>query len=162
MARMNWKKAAPTSIRNAIELCVKHASARKNMSVERIADHMGLESHWVIYKWMENGRMPSILIRPFESACGCTYVTQWIATSAHKLLTDIPTGHTASNDDLLELSDSFNDALKLLRKFYKGKAQQDETIEALTSILAEIAGHRENVRKAETPELPLFNEGGEL
>jgi len=144
-----------------MELCCEHARVRKNLSIEGIAEQMGIPNHWNLYKWMENGRMPAVMIRPFENATGRTYVTQWIATSAHKLVIDIPNGAPASDQDLLDLNQGFNDALNLLAKFYKGEAESDETIAALSSTIASIAGHRENVSKHNTPELGLFDEAAE-
>lgn len=158
MGRRNWKKLAPTSLRHAIELCLEYAREKKNLSVDRVADLMGLSNKWTLYKWMENGRMPSILIRPFEHACGCSYMTQYIATSAHKLLVDIPSGKRAEDMELLNLQTGFNEAVNLLAQFYQGDAQAERTIGALTRVLAEIAGHRANVSKAITPELRLFEE----
>lgn len=161
MARRSWKRVQPTSLRHAIELCLEYARDKQNLSVDRVADLMGLSSRWTLYKWMENGRMPAILIRPFEHACGCTFVTQYIAASAHKLVVDIPRGKKAKDSDLLALQTGFNEALNLLASFYQGEAEADETIAALTSAMAEIAGHRENVSKSLAPELGLFEEEGE-
>ena len=42
MTRRNWKRIQPTSLRNALELCKDHAKERHNLSVERIAEQMGL------------------------------------------------------------------------------------------------------------------------
>lgn len=157
MPRRNWKRVAPSSLRQAMELCLDYARDRRNRSVDNIADLMGQSNKWVIYKWLENGRLPAILIRPFEHACGCTYVTQYIATSAHKLLVDIPSGQPTSDDELLGLHNDFNAAVKLLSDFYKGRAEAADTISELTSLLSQLAGHRANVSKALTPELGLFD-----
>ena len=155
-----WKKVRPRSLRHAIELCSKYALDKKHYSVERIAELMGLSSHWTLYKYMENGRMPACLIRSYEHACGCTYITQYIATSANKLLCDIPTGKTASESTVLDLNTAFNEAVNLLSKFYQGSADASDTIGKLTSVMSEIAHHRENVCKSAAPELDLFNEDG--
>ena len=161
MARRSWKRMAPTSLREAMELCLEYGRAKRNLSVDRVADLMGLSSKWTLYKWLENGRMPAVLIRPFEHACGATFVTQYIATSAHKLLVDIPSGRRAGHDDVLALQTGFNEAVNLLARFYEGSASADETMAALTKTMTEIAVHRENVSKAMEPELELFEEGSE-
>ncbi len=158
MPRRNWKRVAPTSLRQAMELCLEYARSKHNRSVDGVAERMGLANKWSLYKWLENGRLPSILIRPFEHACGCTYVTQYIATSAHKLLVDIPSGQATGETELLSLHSDFNAAVDLLRGFYDGKAEAPETLSALTEVMSQIAGHRENVNKAMTPELGLFKE----
>lgn len=161
MARRSWKRVQPTSLRHAIELCLEYARDKQNLSVDRVADLMGQSSRWTLYKWMENGRMPAILIRPFEHACSCTFVTQYIAASAHKLVVDIPRGKKAKDSDLLALQTGFNEALNLLARFYQGEVEADQTIATLTDAMAQIAGHRENVSKALAPELGLFEDEGE-
>ena len=54
----------------------------------------------------------------------------------------------------------FSHATGLLIDFYNGNAGQDETVGALTAVLAELAGQRANVMQSGTPELPIF-EGDE-
>ena len=70
MTRRNWKRIRPHSLRYALELCKEHARERRNLSVERIAELMGLADHWALYKWFQSGRIPANLIRPFEHVCG--------------------------------------------------------------------------------------------
>lgn len=52
------------------------------------------------------------------------------------------------------------DAVAQLTRFYRGNAEAPEVMKALTLAMQDIAGHRENVRKSDAPELELF-EGGE-
>jgi hypothetical protein len=142
-----------------MELCLQFAKAKHNLSVERIADRMGESSHWTLYKWMESGRMPANLIRPFELACGCQFVTRYIATSAHKLLIDIPASAPAKDTDLMALNSSYGKAIGVLAAFYKGEAEPERALTELTSLLTEIASHRARVERNCDPELDLF--GGE-
>lgn len=157
MAKRNWKRVRPTSLRNAMELCKDYAKSVHNLSVEQIAERMGLPDHWALYKWLASGRMPAILIRTFEHACGCHYVTQWITSSAHKLMIDIPKGKRASDADLNELQASITDAVGKLIRFYSGMAEADETVAGLTDVMASLAYHRQNVALQATPELGLFD-----
>lgn len=156
MSRRNWKRVRPNSLRQAMQLCLDYARERHNRSVERVADLMGLASHWTLYKWMENGRLPAVLIRPFEHACGVTFVTDYVALSAHKLPVDMPAGKPAQDTDVLALQTQFNEAVNLLARFYKGDADAGETIAALTAAMADIANHRANVAQSLEPELALF------
>lgn len=154
-----WRTVKPRSLRHAIELNAQYALEKHRLTIESIAERMGIPSHWTLYKYMENGRMPAILIRAYEHACGCTYVTQYIAISANKLIFDIPTGKRPDASEILELNEAFNDSIKLLSRFYKGEAEAEDTISALTSVMCDLARHRENVIKGDAPELDLF--GGE-
>lgn len=136
-----------------MELCIEYGRQKKNLSVDRIADRMGLANKWTLYKWMENGRMPAVLIPAFEHACGATYVTTYLATAAHKLLIDIPVGKKPIDTDILTLNSNFNDAVSLLSRFYKGESDIQETINSLTNTIESMAYHRENIQKDHAPEL---------
>lgn len=150
------RRPAPRSLRHGMELCLKHALARHRRSVDRVADLMGLASKWSLYKWMESGRMPANLIRPFEHACGAHYVTEYIAYSAQRLAIEIPTGRASGPQDVAELQALFAEATQLLVRFYRDQTNSTETIASLHELLAAIAWHRENVAKAAAPELDLF------
>ncbi|MCL1162493.1 hypothetical protein L2728_11475 [Shewanella chilikensis] len=156
MAKRNWKKVTANSLRHAMELCLEHARERKNLSVDRVADLMGLPNKWTLYKWLENGRIPAVLIRPFEHACGITLITRYLTASSGQLVIDIPAGKRADASDINALQGSFSDAMGLLIKFYNGQAEADDTLGALTQLMSGIAWHRENVNKSLAPELELF------
>ena len=149
----NWKRLQPTGLRHALELCKDHARERHNRSVERIADEMGITDHWTVYKWLQTGRIPANLIRPFETACGIDYVTRWIAASAGKMLVDIPTGRRLEGTDVVALHNGFGAALQLLTDFYASKAAPEAVIAALTAHLQDVAWHRANVAQFSAPEL---------
>lgn len=149
----DWKRLQPTSLRHAMELSKDYARECRNLSVERIADHMGLADHFYLYKVIQSGRLPAILIRPFEAACGVDYVSRWIAASAGKLLIDIPSGRKLKGLDVVALHHSFSAALQLLTALYEGKADQAEVQAALTDHLVDVAWHRQNVIQFNEPEL---------
>ncbi|MCU8103485.1 hypothetical protein L5M38_02815 [Shewanella sp. SM101] len=156
MARRNWKKVTANSLRHSMELCLEHGRERKNLSMDRVADLMGLPNKWQLYKWLENGRMPAQLIRPFEYACGIDLMTSYLAVSAGKLVIDIPAGRNATATEINELQGGFSDSMGLLIRFYAGETNANETIGALTNIMGGLAWHRENVSKSQSPELGLF------
>ena len=157
--RQRWKNRQPKTMQEALRLCLDYAQHKHNRSVARVAELMGV-SEWVIYKYLSEGSIPSQRIRPFEFACDATFVTQYIAASAQKLVIDIPSGSASSEEELLDLQNTVNDAVAQLTRFYRGNAEAPEVMKALTLAMQDIAGHRENVRKSDAPELELF-EGGE-
>lgn len=138
-----------------MELCLKFALDTRNLSVERIADLMGLPSHWVIYKWINEGSIPARMIRPYEHACGCTYVTRYIAASAHQLLVDLPSGRRARPSDIHALQEACTAAVGALLQFYDGRAAAADTHAAITVALERLAAERCEVERYATPELPL-------
>ncbi|MDF1622503.1 MAG: hypothetical protein P1V33_03415 [Pseudohongiella nitratireducens] len=158
MPGLNWNKIQPTSITHAIELCSMYAREKRNLSVERIAELMGLPSHHSLYKWMAEGRMPAILIRPFEHACGASYVSRYMAHSARYLTLQIPRGTKSNARDINSLQINLNAAITSLIDFHDAKLTQEECISVLTTALENLAWHRANVEKTDCPELELFEE----
>lgn len=158
MSRRNWKRLQPTSLRHALELCKDHARERRNLSVERIADEMGITDHWSLYKWIQSGRFPANLIRPYETVCGIDFATRWLVASAGRLVVDIPSGRNASATDINGLQAVLNDAVGALIGFYAGRAQVDETLGSLQAALETLAAHRGNVVKHAQPELDFAGE----
>jgi hypothetical protein len=155
MIRRNWKAYQPATLRDALTGCKDFAQQRHNLGVERIAERMGLEDHWALYKWLANGRMPLVNLHPYEHACGIDLVTRYLAATAGKLLVDIPKGRQAQPTDMVELNSGFAQALQLLTDFYAGgpKACPTTTLEALRNHLEQVAYHQRNVAAYATPEL---------
>ncbi|MDO9477647.1 MAG: hypothetical protein Q7L07_13130 [Pseudohongiella sp.] len=158
MSRINWNKAQPTSITHAIELCSLYAREKRNLSVERIAELMGQPSHHSLYKWMSEGRMPAVLIRPFEYACGVSFVSRYLAHSAQYLTLKIPSGARAEARDINALQGSLTSAVGALIDFHDSRLSQEQCIGVLTEALENLAWHRCNVEKTDCPELSLFEE----
>jgi len=154
MTRRNWKQVRPNSAIDALRLCKEYAQEKKNLSIERIADRMGV-THDSLYKWLSAGRLPFILLPAFEHACGCHFASEWASASAGKVVINIPTGRAVTQGDLVELNSCFGAALKLLADFYSapGKADATETLAALTSHLSQVAWHHANVGQFTNPEL---------
>ena len=155
MTRRNWKRIQPTSLRNALELCKDHAKERHNLSVERIAESMGLTDHWTVYKWIQTGRIPANMIRPYETACGIDYVTRWLAASSGRLLIDIPTGRGVTAEDILSLHSVMNAAATQILDFYEKTPRPDvaDVLAAIQEAMQTLAWHRGNVEKRDQPEL---------
>ena len=153
MSRRDWKRFRPNSLLAALRGCKEFAHERKNLSVEGIADRMGV-SHDVLYKWLATGRMPAILIPAYELVCGAHFATTWLAACAGKLVIDIPTGRHTAEADLVALNSGFSAALQLLADFYaRPGTHPADTLAALQQHLEQVAWHRANVAQAANPEL---------
>lgn len=153
MTRRDWKRVVPTSLVSALRLCKEFAQERRNLSVERIADLMGV-THDTLYKWLATGRMPATMIPPYELACGCNYATVWLGGCAGKLVIDMPTGRAAGQAEMVELNSGFARALQLLTDFYANpKADSTETLAALQQHLQQVAWHSRNVAASTNPQL---------
>lgn len=156
--RRSWNRIRATSLRHGLELCKDHAREKLNLSVEGIASGMGVADHWTVYKWIQTGRIPAILIRPFETVCGIDFVTRWLVASSGRMLVEIPSGRALKDTDVVELHNGVTQALKLLTDFYAGKAEADDTVAALTAHLENVAWHRANVAQHSAPELDFSPE----
>ena len=154
MSRRNWKRVRPSSLIEALRLCKEFAQERHNLSVERIADRMGV-THDCLYKWLATGRLPAILIPTYEHACGCHFASAWLATCAGKVVVDIPTGRNATPADMVEFNTGFAGVLQLLSDFYAAPSEADptETLAALQTHLQQVAYHHANVQQHANPEL---------
>ncbi|MDO6525786.1 hypothetical protein Q4519_08820 [Motilimonas sp. 1_MG-2023] len=161
MTRTSLQKHQAVSIPHAIELCLEVARKKKNFSVDRVADGMGLANKWIIYKWMESGRLPALMIRPLEQTCGADFVTRYLGHAAHKLLIDIPTGRSVKPVDINVLHASFSQGITLLLSFYEGVANQAETIAALNQLMEGVAWHHKNVEQHSQPQLDLCGDDNE-
>jgi len=157
MSYINWKKARAKTLPEAFWLVKEYAKAKRNLSVARIAELMGMEDESLLYKWMK-GSMPVHKLHSFEYVCGANYVSLYLASSDNKLLIDIPTGKTLQDVSVMDMQGTFNDAVGLLIKFASGQANVEETVAALTRSMSDLAYHRENVQKAEAPELDFGEE----
>lgn len=158
MTRRNWKRVQPHSLRHAMELCKDYARERHNLSVERVAERMGLADHWTLYKWFQNGRMPVNLVPAFEAACGIDFVTRWQASSAGRLLIAIPTGRYATAEDMQVLQEVMHTAAGHLLRFYGGKAEASDALAAIQQAMEGLAWHRGNIEKHGQPELDFEEE----
>ena len=139
MNRRRWKNVRPTSLRHALELCKDFAIDAHNKSVQRIADEMGLPDHWALYKWLQTGRMPANLIRPYERVCNCDYVTRWIAASAGRLTIEMPTGRNCTAQDTQALQELLTTAAGKLLAFYAKNSEAEETLTAIQAAMEGLA-----------------------
>jgi len=148
------KRQRANSLVHAMRLCKEHAQVKRHLSVERIADHMGA-THDSLYKWLATGRMPAILIPAYELACGCHYVSEWLAATADRLVVGMPTGRKAGGTELLDMNSSCAAALQLLTQFYAAPqaADTEATLAALRLHLEQVAYHHHNVAAYAMPEL---------
>lgn len=150
MSTKSWKH--PNSLQEAIEACLKSAE-KKRRSIDHIASDIGLGNKWALYKWIENCRIPAVMIRPFENACGANHITRFLAHASHSLLIDIPTGRLPKTSDVQAVQENTNAALSALIAFAGGKTTAEETIGAITVAMEHLAYHRENAARSAQPEL---------
>jgi len=151
--RTFWKRYQPASLRDALVGCKDFALERHNLSVERIAERMGIPDHWALYKWIANGRMPLVHVPAYEHACGINLVTRWLAARDGRMLVDMPVGRKVTQEELMTLNAGFNAALQLLAGFYAAPTKDTgPVLSALRDHLATVASHHANVASYATPE----------
>lgn len=155
MRTKRWKSACPSSLSEAMQLCVDFA-AESRKPVKVIADLMGVELK-TLYRWLADTSMPLNRIRQFEAFCGATYVSEYLCIAqGDRVVIAIPAGKKAGVVELAQVQATFAEAISLLVGFYESGDRADETITALTTSLTQLAYQRSNVLKAAAPELDLF------
>ncbi|NPA72706.1 MAG: hypothetical protein GXO35_07740 [Gammaproteobacteria bacterium] len=152
MSYINWKNAHAKTLTEAFWLVKEHGKTKRNLSVARIAELMGLEDESLLYKWMKNGSMPVHKLHSFEYVCGANFISVYLASSDSKLLINMPTGKSLKEVSVMKMQGTFNHAMSLLIKFATGEATTEETTAALTCSMNDLAFHRENVQKSAMPE----------
>ncbi len=150
------KKRFPNNLRDALRMSKDHAKARKNLSVERIADLLGVSAD-CLYKWLGDGTMPASTIPMYEHVCGASFVSTWLATSAGLMVIPMPRGHKPKQEQFLAFQQLFSDSLSQLAAYWQADKStrtdsQNDVINSLTQAINCGAWHRENVQKCETPE----------
>lgn len=104
---------------------------------------------------LATGRIPGILIPTFEMACGAHFISDWLATSAGRMVIPMPTGRKATEAELLQISEDCAASMRKLAAFYAdpSKADTTELMELLQRHLEQVAFHHHNVGRYQTPEL---------
>lgn len=143
-----------SSLRAAFEADKAFALSHHRRGTERIADLMTVPPH-VLYKWLETRRMPVSCLSAWEHATGSDQVVRYLAAAAHKAVIDLPTGRRLAGGDIQTLQGVLHDAVGQLMGFVAGTQTAEATIAALTHGIESLAWHRENVRRADQPELEL-------
>lgn len=158
MRKIRWKSVRPSSLSEAVELCIDFATEQRR-PVKVLADLMGVDSK-TLYRWIADTSMPLNRMRQFESFCGISLVSEYLVMAqGDKVVVSIPTGRKADVAELAEVQVGFSEAMVLLTKFYQRGESVDATIDSLTITLRQIAYQRINVMKAGSPELDLFAAG---
>jgi len=138
-----------------MQMCID-AAEQLRRPPKVLADLMGVSTS-TLYRWLADRSIPAHLIRQFEAFCGGGYVSEYLCTAnGGRVVIDIPTGKCASVADLAEMQGNSSNAFTLLSRFYEGKTSAEETLQALTTTLTDIAYQRQNVLKHAEPELGLF------
>lgn len=154
MSRRDWKRVVPTSLIEAFRLCKDFARDQRHLSVERIAELMGVTAD-ALYKWLATGRMPAVLIPAYEHICGIDFVSRHLALSAGKLVVSMPTGRQVTADDVQTLQGVLNHAVGSILAFAAGSVPAHQTLADIEAAMSGLAWHRANVQKHQQPELNL-------
>lgn len=154
MVRTNWKRIIPHSLVKALNLTKEHGKEKHQLSVERIADRLGV-SDSCLYKWLGDSTMPINRVIAFEQACGINFVTQYLAHSQGYLLVPTPTGRKAEHKDLGELQLFMTQVMALIIKANDGQTGAESAIDGIKTLMEDLAFIQKNVAKNELPQNEL-------
>lgn len=153
----NWNSIQPRSLIEALRLAKDYAREKHNLSVERLADLMGV-THDCLYKWLSTGRLPANLIPSYELACRCHFVSRWLVSSSGKLVIDMPRGNRTSAKDIQNLQAVLNEAVGQILRFADERSDAQSALAAIQIGLESMAWHKLNIQKHSQPELALGDE----
>ena len=155
MSARNWKRTQPRDLRDAMNLCLEYAKVKHNLSVDSVADRMGLVNKWTLYKWVQECNLPARLIKSFEHSCGIDFVSRWFVISEGKMLIDIPKGRKGTPEDIQTLLAVTHESNGAVMRFYKNEISVEEALAAIQTALENTAWHKVNIEKYRQPELPF-------
>lgn len=155
MAKQSWNRITPNDIPQALQLSVDHGREKKNLSIQRIADLMGVSSQNTLYGWLSSGRMPLMMVPAFEHATGINLVTRFLAHGQNKLLVEMPTGKRAQNHDIANLVINANQTFGQLMRFFDGEESAHDVSAALKGLMEDLEKQRRNLDQYKQPELLL-------
>jgi hypothetical protein len=156
MSARNWRGASPRTQAEAIKLCVDYAFEKHRRNVERIAELMGT-SQYTVYGWIRDESVPGRKMQAFQHACGCDFITRWLAHSSGMLLIPIPKGRKVEVDDVHRVQGTVNTAVGALIRYASGDIDAAQLGTELTAAMETLAFHRENAIRNRQPELELDN-----
>lgn len=157
MRKQNWKAVRPLNLKDALDWCVRYAKANRHLSVEGIADIMGV-NHWTLYKWIGEADLPLRLLKNFEHACGIDYASRWLVESNGKIIIDMPRGKQCGTQDVQVLQSATHAMVGEVMRFYADLTDVDATLAAIQTALEQTSWHKGNVQKYRQPELPFDEE----
>jgi hypothetical protein len=147
-------KPVPNSLRMAFELDKSHANKHRRLSVERLAELMGTTPA-TLYKWIEQETMPAKAVLAWQHLTGAINVARYLAAAEGAVVITVPIGRATTSDDVHALQATLHGATGALLDFMAGHMDRESTLGKLGVGLESLAWHRENVRKADQPELDL-------
>lgn len=154
MKRRNWNRVVPTTLIEAFRLDKDFACEKRNLSVERIAELVGISAD-LQYKHLATGRMPANLIPVYENVCGAHFVTRYLAASSGFLTISVPTGRLVQPTDVQELQRVLNDAVGAILAFIDHRMEAGAALAHIEAGMNALAWHHGNVEKHAEPELEL-------
>jgi hypothetical protein len=155
--RQSRKTRLATSLDEAIQMCADYAAEKLRRPPKVLADLMGVPLS-TVYRWLADSSMPLNRLRQFEAFCGCGYISEYLCAASGKIVINVPIGRGASVTTLAEAQTNSAHAFALLAKFYEKRASAEETVEALSITLSDLAYQRQNVAKHAEPELGFWDE----
>lgn len=159
MSRTNWKCLVPHSMVKALNLAKEHGKEKKQQSVQRIGDRLGVSPD-CLYKWLGDATMPVNKVIAFEDACGISFVTEYLAHSQGYLLVKAPTGRKAEHKDLNQLQLYMAQVAAKIIEANEGACTAQEAIDHIKVLMQDLAFQQKNVAVTQYPQEEL-NLGGD-
>jgi hypothetical protein len=147
-------KPVPNSLRMAFEMDKSYALKHRRLSIERLAELMGTTPA-TLYKWIEAETMPAKAVLAWQHLTGALNVVRYLAGAEGAVVIAMPCGRATTAEDVHVLQATLHGATGALLDYMAGQMDRESTLGKIGAGLESLAWHRENVRKADQPELDL-------
>lgn len=142
-------KLPARDLREAIDLSILVSGK----SVEELADALGLESKWTLYKQLADLRVPLHSLIPFMAACGSRIILKWLASGCDYLLLPRPRGRKVRPGEAAAVVSDVTKRLGRALELAREPKHKDKALLELDAAMTSIAGLRGALEKARQPEL---------
>ena len=142
----------PTSLHGALEADKDEGIHRRRMSVERIAEAYGNRPK-TVYDWIEEASIPASKLALWFEKTGGKNAIRFLCAQAGGLFIELPTGRPTTSHGINELQTVLTQSVRALLDFQEGKLGKDECGAALMAGLEGLAYERQQVLRADQPEL---------
>lgn len=132
----------------ALDACLDHAWQHFGRSVTDLAEIIGLPNKWLLYKWVESGKLQAAYIPALEEACGAKFVTKYLADRGG-LLTFRPPVTADHETSLLALHETLLSAIQAYASANDSESHRKKAVGALAKAIETLATERKRLTSTE-------------
>lgn len=133
-----------SSVVDAVKECAQYAKTFRYLSREGVAEKMGFTggARWVVYKWVDEGKVPARHIPAFERACGTNLLTSCLVRVAGQIAVPMLPPESAPPLDLARTQVVLAEAMATVTSALYDGDRRGQAVTAINSAIEALAGLR--------------------